>query len=89
MTFTDFSTPFCGLSGKYVLEAGAIHAEQVRLGWELPLRERGGHPAHWQDLIDTARGEGVSHILYKSLVGARCNVPLRDSNGLLPKGCLE
>jgi hypothetical protein len=37
-------------------------------------------PLHWQDVIETARREGLSLLLYKSL---------KDSNGLLPQGYLE
>lgn len=46
----------------------------------LMLRQGRGGPAYWQDMIDIARGEGVSLILYKGL---------KDRNGLVPHGYLE
>jgi len=67
--YSDFSTPFNGLS---------VPTCRHVLG--LLLRQGRGRPAHWQEIIDTARGEGLSCVLYKHL---------KNDNDLLPQEYLE
>ncbi|HHT9139665.1 MAG TPA: nucleotidyltransferase domain-containing protein [Candidatus Tripitaka californicus] len=67
MAFTESSTPFNGLSGP-----------TCRHVIELLLRQVRGRPADWQDVIDTAWGEGLSCLLYKYLKDTNGQMPLKD-----------